>query len=81
MAVTGDSAFGVRLDRRDGAVVVVARGELDLRTAEELRSVLADPTVQADTVVRDLRELTFIDSSGLSVVVGETSAPPTQAAR
>lgn len=71
LAVSGDSTFDVRLERRHGAVVVVARGELDLRTAEELRNVLGDPNLQADTVVLDLRELTFLDSSGLSVVVGE----------
>jgi anti-sigma B factor antagonist len=65
-----DPAFDARCERRDGAVVVVARGELDLGSADDLRAVLRGPEAQANTVVLDLRGVTFIDSSGLSVIVG-----------
>ncbi len=65
-----DRAFDARCERRDGAVVVVARGELDLASADDLRTVLRGPEAQAETVVLDLRGVTFIDSSGLSVIVG-----------
>jgi anti-anti-sigma factor len=62
-------AFSAHAERRDGAAVVVVGGELDLATVETLRSVLARPEAQSDTLVLDLREVTFIDSSGLSVIV------------
>jgi anti-anti-sigma factor len=66
-----DSSFEARCEARDGGAVVVARGELDLRSAEELRELLHQPEAHAPTVILDLRGVTFIDSSGLSVIVGE----------
>ncbi len=63
--------FEARCERRDGAAVVVARGELDLASADDLRAALARPEAAASTVILDLRGITFIDSSGLSVVVAE----------
>lgn len=52
-------------------MVVAVRGELDLATVEQLREALRSPDGQAETVILDLRELTFMDSSGLSLVVSE----------
>ena len=69
--MTGDGAFAARCDRRDGAVIVVACGELDIASADDLRAVLGSPEAQAPTVILDLRQLQFIDSSGLSIVVEE----------
>lgn len=51
-------------------MVVAVSGEIDLATAEKLRALLRSPQAEAATVVLDLRQVTFIDSSGLSVVVG-----------
>lgn len=65
------SPFDAWCERREDAVVVVVTGELDLDSAEKLRELLRSPDAQAPTVVLDLRGLTFIDSSGLSVIVGE----------
>jgi anti-anti-sigma factor len=65
-----NSAFEVHCEPRADAVVVVASGELDLDSAGTLREALLSPEAQAPTVVLDLRAVTFIDSSGLSVVVG-----------
>jgi len=54
----------------DGHVVAV-RGELDLFTAPELRSLIADLIDQGKTgLVVDLVETSFIDSSGLAALVG-----------
>jgi anti-sigma B factor antagonist len=72
IAATGDSAFAAYCERRGPAVIVVAQGELDLESADRLRAVLAQPEARGDTVVLDLRRVTFIDSSGLSVIVGQT---------
>jgi len=69
--MAGDPAFEVRCERRDAAAVVTVSGELDLDSAEQLSEVLLSPEAQAATVILDLRKVTFIDSSGLSVVVAE----------
>jgi anti-sigma B factor antagonist len=54
---------------RDGEAVVVApRGELDLATVGRLRDELARPA-SAALLVLDLRGLSFMDSSGLALVV------------
>ena len=63
--------FKVTSERRDGAVVVAASGEIDMSTSPELREALRDPDWQAASVVLDLRGVTFMDSSGLGVIVGQ----------
>jgi anti-anti-sigma factor len=64
-----DPLFKVRYESREGGVVVIASGEIDLASSPELRKALLDQ--QASTVVLDLRAVTFIDSSGLGVIVGQ----------
>ncbi len=51
--------------------MLVVQGELDLSTVDVLRDVLHSEKARAATVVLDLRQLQFIDSSGLSLVVSE----------
>ena len=63
--------FQVRHEPRASGVVVIAAGEIDLATSPQLREALLNPAVNAATVVLDLREVTFIDSSGLGVIVGQ----------
>src|SRR4051812_15061217 len=70
-AVAFDSLFKVHAETRDGAVVVVASGEVDLATSPQLRAALTADEAQAATIVLDLREVSFIDSSGLGVIVGQ----------
>jgi anti-sigma B factor antagonist len=74
-------AFEARCEQLDGAVVVVVHGELDLGSADSLRAVLRAPEAQAPTVVLDLRNVTFIDSSGLSVIVGHSRRAETDHVR
>jgi anti-sigma B factor antagonist len=61
-----ESAFDLRVDATEGSYQLVARGELDLGTVSALRVEL-DRAAQsrARRVVIDLRELTFIDSTGI----------------
>jgi anti-anti-sigma factor len=59
--------FGMRIDRLDsGAVVLALRGDFDLQHLytfeEELRKVEATKT---HCIVLDLRDLDFVDSSGI----------------
>jgi anti-anti-sigma factor len=52
------------------ATVLVVRGELDLMTGPRLRGILFDPTAcPGPRIVVDLREVTFMDSSGLSTLI------------
>jgi anti-anti-sigma factor len=69
--MAADRLFDVRRARRDGAVIVAAAGEIDLSSTPELRAALYDPEAKAETVMLDLREVTFMDSSGLGIIVGQ----------
>ena len=73
----GRETFGTRLSRGDGTLWLALAGELDVFTAPRLRSALrvAQPASE-ETLVLDLRGLTFLDSSGLAVILGahETAA-------
>ena len=51
------------------AARIVARGELDLQTAPELDAALCRAEASARTITVDLRELTFMDSSGVNLLV------------
>jgi anti-sigma B factor antagonist len=63
-------AFSVRIERRGDAAVVVPTGELELATAPALEASLARAFEDdCGHVVLDLRELEFIDSSGLRTLL------------
>ena len=56
--------------------VIVARGEIDVATSPVLRSELAVVLAQRpQEITLDLREVGFVDSSGLGVLVGRVEAP------
>lgn len=61
----------IDVERRGGSTIVSARGEVDVATAPALREGL-DEAVAADAgaVVVDLTGVTFIDSTGLGVLIG-----------
>jgi anti-anti-sigma factor len=69
--MSSERLFNVRCARRDGGVVVAAAGEIDMSTSPQLRDALRRPEAQGPAVVLDLREVTFMDSSGLGVLVGQ----------
>lgn len=56
---------------RDAAWVHVT-GDLDLAAAPELELTLREPALQARLVVLDLRDLGFMDSSGVKAIVDAT---------
>jgi anti-anti-sigma factor len=58
--------FRVVVSEHAAGTVVVPVGELDLDTAQELEAVLA---TQSGPVVVDLRELSFIDLTGLRLLL------------
>ncbi|MDQ3769840.1 MAG: STAS domain-containing protein [Actinomycetota bacterium] len=67
--------FDVRVEAREPELWVVPVGELDLETAVELQESL-DLALRSDAtaVVLDLRELAFLDSTGLRVIIEACSA-------
>lgn len=68
--MTSPEPFSVALERRDETLIVAPCGELDLSTAPQLsQSIRAQDGY--DALVIDLRELEFMDSSGVRLLVAE----------
>jgi anti-sigma B factor antagonist len=65
-----NAPFGVRSDTVDGLHAVSVSGELDQGTAPELRGALAEALGDdLSSVLIDLSDCNFIDSTGLSLLV------------
>jgi anti-sigma B factor antagonist len=58
------------VERQDGAVIVHLVGELDLYNTPTVRQVLLDLCEeQPERLVIDLQHVTFVDSTGLGVLI------------
>lgn len=67
----GNEQLGTRISRRDSATWLAVGGELDAFTAPNLRQAIETAEeAEPATLVLDLRGVTFIDSSGLAVILG-----------
>jgi anti-sigma B factor antagonist len=64
--------FSVSRRRAGDAIVVAPAGEIDLATVDALQAGVDAALAEAAHLVLDLREVTFIDSAGLRLVL-ETS--------
>ena len=64
----GLEPFAVKVQRREDAAIVQPRGELDVATVETLRAALG-AVRSAGRLRLDLRGLSFIDSTGLHLLV------------
>ena len=65
-----NATFGVRSESADDLRTVSVMGELDQGTAPELRGVLAEAVGEVPaSVLVDLSDCNFIDSTGLSLLV------------
>jgi anti-anti-sigma factor len=63
------SEFSVAVHAEGSAQVVVVRGEVDLATADVLRGEVQSAAARSETLVLDLREVAFMDTQGLAVVI------------
>lgn len=66
------TALDIRTDAT-GTPVIRLGGDLELHTVDRLRGCIADFLPQVDkgaVVLLDLREVSFMDSSGLSALIG-----------
>jgi anti-sigma B factor antagonist len=61
--------FDVQVQHIGDTAVVAPEGELDLATAPRLGAALVEAAGDGDRVVLDLRRLTFVDSSGIGVIL------------
>jgi anti-anti-sigma factor len=67
-----DHSFQIAIDPTEGGYLIVLSGELDISTASMLRHQLDEVTAGPITnIVLDISLLTFIDSTGLSLIVAE----------
>ncbi len=64
-----DEILQVTREDRDGVAVVRASGEVDVSTTPALRAELASIPESAEKVVVDLSGVTFLDSTGLGVLI------------
>jgi stage II sporulation protein AA (anti-sigma F factor antagonist) len=65
-----ESNFRVNVRSENRAALVVVSGELDVASGPRLEQELAKTdSSDAELVILDLRELEFIDSTGLSILI------------
>ena len=62
-------AFHAEVVVEDGQPVVMMRGEIDLATADRLDTVLTQALAAGPRMVLDLRDITFMDSTGINALV------------
>ena len=65
----GEPDFDVTTRRTTDGVVVAVRGEIDLVTVGELRTHVEQASLDTDRLYLDFREVSFIDSAGVRLVV------------
>jgi anti-anti-sigma factor len=74
-SATGEEHFNVAVHPDRTQVVVAPSGELDLATIDRVERELTDLRLAGfRDVVLDLRSLTFIDSSGLQLILRQAQA-------
>ena len=61
--------FDVVVSRRGAVAVVTVHGELDVATAPDFERAVEDAAQGADRLVLDLGPATFLDSTGLKMIV------------
>ena len=70
MPVTTTPPNAITVRYADGVASVFVYGELDVATSADLRARLLEAIPVTRTIVVDLAELGFIDSTGIGVLVG-----------
>jgi anti-sigma B factor antagonist len=61
--------FSVTRRRAGDAVVVAPVGEIDLLTVDDVRAEVRAAAAETQRVVLDLRDVSFIDSAGVRLVI------------
>jgi anti-anti-sigma factor len=66
---SSSSPFAADLVSVDGHVVLIVRGEIDPATADRFAASIRDAFTHAPRVVIDLRDVVFMDSTGLRALI------------
>jgi anti-anti-sigma factor len=69
--VSTSSQLSLEVRREGDAAVVSARGDIDLSTLAKATAALDGARAGARSVVLDLREVGFMDTSGLRLIIEE----------
>jgi stage II sporulation protein AA (anti-sigma F factor antagonist) len=69
MTFSRNGHFAADVAQRDGHAVIVVRGEIDITTADEFRRAMETALQGRERIELDLRDTTFMDSTGLNVLV------------
>jgi anti-sigma B factor antagonist len=64
----------IHLSGRTSPPVLHVKGEIDLATADQLRAALHDAMAADPSVILDMEGVTFIDASGLRVVLNAANS-------
>lgn len=62
-------SFSTSVEQRDTAAIVTLRGDLDIATEIEATTDLEQAMDGAEVLIADLRELGFLDSTGVRVLL------------
>ena len=62
-------SFSTSVERRDRVAIVTLRGDLDIATEIEATTDLEQAMDGAEVLIADLRELGFLDSTGVRVLL------------
>jgi anti-sigma B factor antagonist len=62
-------SFSTSLERRESAAIVTMQGDLDIATEAHATADLAHAMDGCDVLIVDLRELDFLDSTGVRVLL------------
>lgn len=65
-----DEILTIEVRHEQGHVIATAAGEIDISTATRLRERLFELAASGSPLVVDLGQVSFIDSAGLSALVG-----------
>ncbi len=69
--MTPSSYLRMEVRREGDAAVVAARGDIDLSTLAKASAALDDARAGARWLILDLREVGFMDTSGLRLIIAE----------
>ncbi|MGB9779418.1 anti-sigma F factor antagonist [Caldanaerobacter sp.] len=64
--------MGVKISKKDYTLIVKIDGELDHHQAESVKKTIDEEYEKKDckNIIFDLKNLTFMDSSGIGVIIG-----------
>jgi anti-anti-sigma factor len=69
--VTPSSQLSLEMWRDGDVAVVAARGDIDLSTVAKAAAALDDARAEVRSLILDLREVGFMDTSGLRLIIEE----------